>query len=542
MQHRKLSAVADGVAHVMMATCAALMLGSASAHVPPSHADMEHLANLKREHALRLATHNRQLEATDYTCSDGARSSKDAWKVTGTSLGGWLVLEPWLTPSLFYQFLGADTRYGPDIEKIKAKTGMDQKSFCAALGPAEANRQLRHHWSQWVTEEHIAAIAKTGSTHVRIPVGDWMWEPYDVYDHVEDGVRCNDGAVDELNRALALCAKHGLKVLLDMHAWIGSQNGLDNSGETKFVVWASKFDSGTSGEMYAPKGTFEHWAHKGWDWIINSTADWGMAMSLINQRHWAHSIRVIKKVVKAYGKHPTVWGLSPVNEVGAWTPMDVLRKFYWEAYGHVRSGAPHWIFVMDSSFRGGEVFENDFMRGCPNKAVDKHPYHAWAPWGKVETYYKRSCGWADENVAIEEAVDVPVIAGEWSLAMDTCAMWLLGFNDMQPGEPRAICDMVPCPCSGGEAMGSCYLGSEVPIPAIPLDTAEGLRGPFGSGISGPMFGRCPREMAMSHNEDEWTTTLAHKQIAAFNQGHGWFLYAIACRTGGLAASALPLSR
>ena len=21
-------------------------------------------------------------------------------------------------------------------------------------------------------------------------------------------------------------------------------------------------------------------------------------------------------------------------------------------------------------------------------------------------------------------------------------MWLLGFNDMQPGEPRAICDMV----------------------------------------------------------------------------------------------------
>ena len=195
---------------------------------------------------------------------------------------------------------------------------------------------------------------------------------------------------------------------------------------------------------YAPKGTFEHWAHKGWDWIINSTADWGIAMSLINQKHWAHSIRVIHKVVQMYGKHPSVWGLSPVNEVGAWTPMDVLRKFYWEAYGHVRHGAPHWIFVMDSSFRGGEVFRDDFMRGCPNKAVDKHPYHAWAPWGQVETYYKRSCGWADENVAIEEEVDVPVIAGEWSLAMDTCAMWLLGFNDMQPGEPRAI-RMDPAP-------------------------------------------------------------------------------------------------
>ena len=84
--------------------------------------------------------------------------------------------------------------------------------------------------------------------NVRIPIGDWMFRPYDVYDEVEDGVRCNDGAIEELDRALALCRKYGLQVLLDMHAWIGSQNGLDNSGETKFVKWASKFDSGSSGE------------------------------------------------------------------------------------------------------------------------------------------------------------------------------------------------------------------------------------------------------------------------------------------------------
>ena len=46
----------------------------------------------------------------------------------------------------------------------------------AALGPAEANRQLLRHWRLWVTEEHIADIAKTGSTHVRIPIGDWMFK------------------------------------------------------------------------------------------------------------------------------------------------------------------------------------------------------------------------------------------------------------------------------------------------------------------------------------------------------------------------------
>ena len=502
-----------------------LLLPSCYAHsAQPSPAEWLHLQQLREKAAAASPTIN-AAEAPDYTCSDGVKSTAETWKVSGTSLGGWLVLEPWLTPSLFYQFLGADERYGPDLDNIRLKTGMDQKSFCTALGPKEANRQLRRHWKLWVTEEHIQLIAKTGSTHVRIPVGDWMWEPYDIYDEVEHGVRCNDGAIEELNRALKLIEKYGMKALLDMHAWIGSQNGLDNSGETKFVKWAQEIpEQGT----YAPIGTFEHWAYKGWDWIVNSSADWGIAMQLINKGHYSHSMRVIKKVVAQYSKNTAIWGLSPVNEVGAWTPMDVLKKFYWEAYGIVRAGAPHWMYVMDSSFRGSEVGRGDFMKGCPNKALDKHPYHAWAPWGRIQSFYDRSCGWGDEHVEVEEEVDFPVIAGEWSLAMDTCAMWLLGFNDMQPGEPRAICDMVPCPCTGHNdnaiadtgksTMDSCYLAGEdddgsFDHPGLPLDPDEGLRGPFGSGISGPMFGRCPREMAMNKVEDEYTTNLAHKQVS-----------------------------
>ena len=39
-----------------------------------------------------------------------------------------------------------------------------------------------------------------------------------------------------------------------------------------------------------------------------------------------------------------------------------------------------------------------------------------------------------------------------------------------------------------------------------------------------MFGRCPREMAMDVHEDEYMTTLAHKQVSAFNRGHGWFFW------------------
>ena len=103
----------------------ALLNLASSGHVPPSMQEMAHLHKLQAEHAARPA---RQLSSNDskpdYTCSDNARSASDDWRVSGTSLGGWLVLEPWLTPSLFYQFLGADETYGPAIDDIRLKTGM----------------------------------------------------------------------------------------------------------------------------------------------------------------------------------------------------------------------------------------------------------------------------------------------------------------------------------------------------------------------------------------------------------------------------------
>ena len=150
---------------------ATLLASASTGHVPPSPAEMAHLHKLQRGHAARPA---RQLAAApDYTCSGSAAAGgvvhDENWKVSGTSLGGWLVLEPWITPSLFYQFLGADQTFGPSIEAIKEKTGLDQKSFCTALGPYEANKQLRRHWSAWLTEDHIVRLKATGSTHVRPP-------------------------------------------------------------------------------------------------------------------------------------------------------------------------------------------------------------------------------------------------------------------------------------------------------------------------------------------------------------------------------------
>ena len=39
-------------------------------------------------------------------------------------------------------------------------------------------------------------------------------------------------------------------------------------------------------------------------------------------------------------------GIEALNEPWQFTPIDVLKAFYWDAYWAVRAAAPHWLFVI----------------------------------------------------------------------------------------------------------------------------------------------------------------------------------------------------
>ena len=90
------------------------------------------------------------------------------------------MLEPWITPSLFYQFLGAYEKWGDEAHN---HVGLDCMTFCTALGKEEANKQLRRHWRTWVTEKEIRNLKLSGADTLRIPVADWMYLPYEVGDN-----------------------------------------------------------------------------------------------------------------------------------------------------------------------------------------------------------------------------------------------------------------------------------------------------------------------------------------------------------------------
>ncbi|OZJ01521.1 hypothetical protein BZG36_05463 [Bifiguratus adelaidae] len=148
--------------------------------------------------------------------------------IRGVNLGGWLVLEPFITPSLFTQF----------DPKLNVR---DEWSFCTALGPEEARRQLIRHYDTFVTEADFKHISELGLNHVRIPIGHWAIETQPPEPYVE-GVAWNF-----LLRALNWARKYGIRVMIDLHTAPGSQNGFNHSGHSGKIGFLKGVSGTTNG-------------------------------------------------------------------------------------------------------------------------------------------------------------------------------------------------------------------------------------------------------------------------------------------------------
>ena len=118
----------------------------------------------------------------------------------GVNLGGWLVVEPWMTPAVF-----AGTR------------AVDEHTL---METAEGPELVRRHRETFITEADFAWIADQGLDLVRLPVGHWTLQAEPPY----------LAAAGLLDAAMGWAATYRLEVLLDLHGVVGSQNGRDHSG------------------------------------------------------------------------------------------------------------------------------------------------------------------------------------------------------------------------------------------------------------------------------------------------------------------------
>ncbi|KAI9296619.1 glucan 1,3-beta-glucosidase [Neoconidiobolus thromboides FSU 785] len=294
-------------------------------------------------------------------------------KIRGVNLGGWLVLEPWINPSLFRQFEG------------QPNGAVDEWEFCQKLGANEAKRQLIQHWDTWVTENDISKLARSGINHIRIPIGYWAFD-------ISGGEPYVQGQLPYLTKAINWARQYNLKVIIDIHGAPGSQNGFDNSGKRGDIGFFNK-DENITRMLNIIKYLTDNYVGNEYESVV-------AAIELVNE--------------------PAGWSLD----------MAKLQKFYLDGHNIIRNKSKSVLVNVHDAFK--PLNQWTYLRDDPqysNVLLDTHYYQVFE-YGLVsmskDQHLRLPC--ARYGDIAQSNQKLWTIVGEWSLASTDCTKWLNGFN------------------------------------------------------------------------------------------------------------------
>ena len=220
----------------------------------------------------------------------------------GVNLGGWLVLEKWMTPSLF----------GPGID--------DEYSLCKKLNSQKLSL-LKKHRDTFITEQDFIWIKDNDFSAVRIPIGYWAIQDQEPYVSTKKYI----------DFAFKMCKKYNLKIILQLHAAPGSQNGEIHSGRRGKVQWSYQTN-------------------------VNKTKS------------------VLRDIANRYGKNQVLIGIGLLNEPSKSIPSKVLIKFYKDS---IKSLTPllhnNVKLIISDQFR--PIRSSFHLPSGNNILLDSHFYH-----------------------------------------------------------------------------------------------------------------------------------------------------------------------
>lgn len=321
-------------------------------------------------------------------CQDTSPPLNQPWdysnsRIYGVNLGGWFVLEPFITPYLFEKF---------NDPNVVNPTVVDEWTLSQALGSQLATT-MEEHYKTFITEKDFADIASAGLNWVRIPVGWWMIETWSGEPFLE-GV-----AFKYFVKALNWARKYGLRVNLDLHSVPGSQNGYNHSGKL---------------------GTI--------NFLIG-------LMGVANAQRTLNYIRTLTQFVSQPQYTNVVPMFSVLNEalvqkIGA----TQIRSFYVQVYNMMRSITGFGLgkgpmMVIHDGFTGtgaGHLGWGGFMQGADRIGLDTHPYFSFDKQSndsmdynayKPCTYWAKSFNRTNADFGFN-------FAGEYSLAINDCGQWI----------------------------------------------------------------------------------------------------------------------
>jgi len=306
-----------------------------------------------------------------------------ASKIYGVNLGGWLVLEQFITPT-FWDL--------PNNRSLN-HTVIDEWTWSQYAKQDPTGRitdALRNHWDTWVTEEDVSNLSRAGLTHLRIPVGYWIVMNQTELDSYQEPYLI--GGWSYFVRAVKWAKMYNMKVVVDLHSAPGHQNPWQHSGRAYHANWG-KGDS------------------------INRTLD-------ILERL---SIR-IKNFENDSTLSGVVDGIGILNEPypdsiagGLWT----VKSFYKKAYPVIRRHLPadKYKYIIDAAFSMDAW--NNFMSesNYSNVVLDLHRYQCFDPYLQIapwSLHWNISCR---IDAYPSHPQTLPSIVGEWSVGYKVAAEW-----------------------------------------------------------------------------------------------------------------------
>ncbi|MGR8940998.1 MAG: glycoside hydrolase family 5 protein [Gammaproteobacteria bacterium] len=287
-------------------------------------------------------------------------------KLRGMNLGGWLLLEKWITPSLF-----------------DGLAATDETAYCAELGE-QADVVLKQHWNTFITRDDFAWLAGVGINAVRIPVGHWLFGsgyPYHrAYGASEQPYVV--GGLDILDKAFDWAEAYGVQIVLDLHAAPGCQNGFDNGGIMGVCEWHTRTD------------------------------------------YVEHSLNVLENLAARYSGRRALHAIEVLNEPRWDIPTDFLKCYNQSGYARIRKHCrPEDVAVVfHDGFRSFHEYIG-FMREPEfrNVVFDIHRYQCFDRddidldiYGHI---IKSAVFWKQEAEGIIKELRLPAYVGVWSLGL-----------------------------------------------------------------------------------------------------------------------------
>lgn len=298
------------------------------------------------------STWNDSVQANEYVPALNKAWRYGEMPIRGVNLGGWLSIEPFITPSFF--------------ESYKSSQGIvDEYTLCAELGPSRAAKLLEKHYARFVTEQTFQEIQAAGLDHVRIPFSYWAITTYP-----------GDPYVPRISwryllRGIEYARKYGLRVNLDVHGLPGSQNGWNHSGRLGAIGWLN----GTDGALNAQRSLDLH----------------AQLSAFFAQPRY-------RNVVAIYGlaNEPKMSALN-VDDVVAWTKSAVQV---------VRGNGIKQTIAFGDGFLGLLKWQGK-LQGVDGLVLDAHQYTIFNPDQISFTHQKKieyACsGWSE---LFEQSMDV----------------------------------------------------------------------------------------------------------------------------------------